>query len=110
MSKQLSKKSSAIKLRQKGYQSFLTDLRKRISDARHRALSFANRELVTLYREIGQGIAVRQKQHGWGDAIVEQLSKDLHSSFPDMRGFSSQNLWQMRKFYLAYADNKKLQT
>lgn len=109
MTKHLPIRSSSVS-QHKVYHSFLTELRKRISDARHRALSFANRELVKLYREIGQGIAERQKRHGWGEAIVEQLSEDLRSSFPHMRGFSSQNLWQMRKFYLAYAESKKLQT
>ena len=39
---------------------------------------------------------------GWGKKIIEQLSKDLRSEFPDMKGFSPQNLKYMRKFAEEY--------
>jgi predicted nuclease of restriction endonuclease-like (RecB) superfamily len=39
---------------------------------------------------------------------VENLSKDLQYEFPGIHGFSSQNLWRMRRFYLEYQDNTKL--
>jgi predicted nuclease of restriction endonuclease-like (RecB) superfamily len=42
--------------------------------------------------------------------IVETLSKDLHQEFPDMKGFSAQNLWRMKQVYETYKNNKKLST
>jgi len=33
---------------------------------------------------------------GWGDAVVERLAADLRAEFPDLRGFSPRNIWDMR--------------
>jgi predicted nuclease of restriction endonuclease-like (RecB) superfamily len=35
--------------------------------------------------------------------------KDLQNEFPGAMGYSVQNLWYMRQFYLEYKDNEKLQ-
>ena len=40
---------------------------------------------------------------GWGESVVEMLSRDLQKAFPQMRGFSANNLWLMRQFYKAYS-------
>jgi len=40
---------------------------------------------------------------------VERLGADLRREFPGMSGFSDRNIWYMRKFYLCYRDNQKLQ-
>ncbi len=68
-----------------------------------------NRELMDVYRDIGKTIHEQQQTAEWGSSVVEQLAKDLKKSFAGMRGFSSRNLWNMRDFYLSYADNQKLQ-
>jgi len=36
---------------------------------------------------------------GWGEAGVDRLAADLQAEFPDMRGFSADNLWRMRQFF-----------
>ena len=45
----------------------------------------------------------KQRDFGWGDAVVETLSKDLRKAFPDMRGFAARSLWNMRRFFTAYS-------
>lgn len=35
--------------------------------------------------------------------MVERLAADLRAEFPDLRGFSADNLWQMRQFYAEYS-------
>lgn len=40
-----------------------------------------------------------QENNGWGDGVVEQLSKDLGKRYPGTFGFSTRNLWDMRRFY-----------
>lgn len=82
------------------YRTFLSDLKDRVTTSRLAAARSVNRELVRLYWHIGESIVRKQKEHGWGDAVVERLSKDLMRAFPDMRGFSPQNLWRMRQFHL----------
>lgn len=36
------------------------------------------------------------------------MESALQQEFPGIQGFSAQNLWRMRQFYLAYADSAKL--
>ena len=87
----------------------LEEIKNRVRSAQYEALNTVNRELVALYWDIGSMIAQRKKDQGWGKSVVETLSKDLQNEFPGMRGFSAQNLWYMRQFYLAYAGHPKLQ-
>jgi predicted nuclease of restriction endonuclease-like (RecB) superfamily len=54
-------------------------------------------------------IVERQEREGWGKAVVERLSADLHREFPGVSGFSVQNLWHMRQFYAAYNGDERLQ-
>ena len=35
--------------------------------------------------------------------------QDIQKEFPGLRGFSARNIWYMRKFYLCYRENQKLQ-
>ena len=62
-----------------------------------------NHELISLYWDIGKAIAEKRADAGWGDAVVEKLSRDLIREFPGVRGFSSQNLWRMQQFYLSHS-------
>jgi predicted nuclease of restriction endonuclease-like (RecB) superfamily len=53
---------------------------------------------LTLYWNIGKSILQKQKQEGWGKQVIEQLSKDLISRYPDDRGYSKRNLGYMKSF------------
>jgi len=85
-----------------GYFRFFNELKGWIRTARVKASLSANRELIALYWRIGQGIVERQRVAGWGKSVVERLSRDLRSEFPDSMGFSVQNIWKMRAFFLAW--------
>ena len=91
------------------YNRLLASVKERIRKSQYEALKAVNKELIRLYWDIGRMIMDRQKKHGWGKAIVENLAEDLQKEFPGMQGFSVQNLWYMRQFYLNYNDNAKLQ-
>ncbi len=79
-----------------------------IINAKLQAVYAVNRELIRLYQQIGEKIVEKQQGETWGKSVVEQLSKDLKASFPAEKGFSTQNLWLMRQFYLCYKDNEIL--
>src|SRR5690606_29823410 len=81
------------------YREFLGGMRSRIDAARTQAARVVNRELVMLYWDIGRSILEEQENNGWGDGVVEQLSKDLGKRYPGTFGFSTRNLWDMRRFY-----------
>ena len=63
-----------------------------------------NHELLRLYWDIGRAIAERQKQAGWGAAIIPRLAADLHDEFPEMAGFSERNLKRMLAFHREYPE------
>jgi predicted nuclease of restriction endonuclease-like (RecB) superfamily len=91
------------------YAALLAEVKERIRSAQYEALKVVNKELVALYRDIGKLIVERQDREGWGKSVVERLANDLQNEFPGVKGFSVQNLWYMRHFYLEYRDNEKLQ-
>lgn len=91
------------------YTQVLEEIKKRVRAAQYEALKAVNRELIALYWDIGRIIVERQRGKSWGKAIVERLGVDLRQEFPGMSGFSARNIWYMRKFYLCYRKNQKLQ-
>ncbi len=86
------------------YAKFFAGLKQRIRSAQITAVRAVNRELILLYWDIGRAIVEKQQTARWGDAVVERLAADLRAEFPDMRGFSNRNIWDMKRFYLAYSD------
>lgn len=96
------------KIVQADYQQFLKQIKEQVYQSQYEALKAVNKELIDLYWSIGKAIVQKQDQNGWGKSVVENLSNDLQKEFPGMKGFSSDNLWRMRKFYVRYSDNEKL--
>ncbi|MBI1883216.1 MAG: DUF1016 domain-containing protein [Chlamydiae bacterium] len=90
------------------YRSFLSEIKERIRSAQYMALKSVNRELIVLYWDVGRMIVEKQEKEGWGKAVVETLANDLQKEFPGMQGYSTDNLWRMRKFYLHFRNNEKL--
>jgi hypothetical protein len=86
-----------------GYAPLLANLKARVRAAQVKAAVAVNRELILLYWHIGREILRAQKAEGWGTKVVERLAKDLAAEFPEMGGFSAQNLKRMRAFYGAWA-------
>lgn len=84
------------------YSQFLNSIKSRIREARISAARKVNKELIALYWSIGKDIVEKQEQLGWGKSVVEQLSEDLKNEFLGMDGFSTRNLWDMRRFYEEY--------
>src|SRR5437667_2791036 len=97
------------KITTRDYKSLFIEIRNRIRNAQYAALKAVNEELIGLYWDIGKMIVSRQKRGSWGRAIVQKLARDLQAEFPGMLGFSSQNLWYMRQFYMHYCGNSNLQ-
>jgi predicted nuclease of restriction endonuclease-like (RecB) superfamily len=90
------------------YGEFLGEVKRRVRSAQYEALRVVNRELISLYWDIGRMIVARQEGQGWGRSVVERLAEDLQAEFPGVRGFSTANLWRMRQFYATYARNEEL--
>ncbi|HUJ08516.1 MAG TPA: PDDEXK nuclease domain-containing protein [Verrucomicrobiae bacterium] len=79
-----------------------------IQSARGRALQTVNTELIDLYWRVGEFINRKVATDGWGKSVVLQLAAYLKGVEPDLRGFSSPNLWRMQQFYETYRQQTKL--
>ena len=93
----------------KNYLNFVRNIKDRITAAHIAAARSINRDLILLYWDIGKAIVEKQKILGWGDSIVETLSKDLQREFPATTGFSADNLWRMRQFFIEYSTQEFLE-
>ena len=90
---------------QKGsYADLLIGIKARVQTARIRAGLAVNQELIQLYWDIGKLVAERQNEEGWSSSVIDRLSADVRREFPDLKGFSSRNIWRMKSFYLAYKE------
>jgi len=80
--------------------------------ARRTAARSVNALMTASYWEIGRRIVEfeqgGQDRAAYGDALIERLAKDLTHRFG--RGFSRQNLQQMRVFYQSWPTEKICQT
>ena len=94
---------------QNQYIDFVKEIKQKIHSAKSKAVLSVNKQMVTLYFEIGKEIVLKQESMGWGRSIVEEMSKDLQAEFGKRSGFSSQNLWYMRQFFIIYKETANLQ-
>ena len=89
---------------------FITDIKQLLHSARNRVYQTINSAMTTTYWEIGRRI-VEEEQNGkvrakYGKAIIKNLSDELTKEFG--KGFSVDNLENMRRFYLTYQKSETL--
>ena len=71
-----------------------------------------NGEKLLFNWQMGRDLVQKKAEERWGAGVVEQVSLDLKREFPKEDGFSTSNLWYMKKWYLFYtnhASSEKLQ-
>ncbi len=88
--------------------SFVNDIKAILSEARSRVYKNVNEIMTKTYFEIGKKI-VEEEQKGhsrasYGKEILKNLSVELTKEFG--KGFSVDNLENMRRFYLAYSKSE----
>jgi hypothetical protein len=82
-----------------GYAGLLKEIKDRIATAQARAVLAVNAELVRLYWDIGRLIDDRQRDEGWGAAVVPRLARELKNELAELKGFSERNIGRMLAFY-----------
>lgn len=85
-----------------GYAAWLSDVKARVHAAQQRAALSVNREMLTLYWDIGKDLLERRSAGTWGDSVLNRVSEDLRTAFPGLKGFSPTNLKYMRMFAEAW--------
>jgi len=81
-----------------------------IQAGRAKAFEAVNVALIETYWSIGEQLSRKVAEADWGKGIVKELADWLGKQAPDLKGFSSSNLWRMRQFYETYAELPKLAT
>lgn len=84
------------------YATLLKQVKARVALAQKKAIYAANEEMLTMYWDIGKLLSESQKQIGWGNNALEQLSNDLKNDYPKVKGFSPRNCRCMIQFYKEY--------
>ena len=83
-------------------------LREIIAEVKMTRVVIANRlsaSVTQLYWNIGKRLSIEKLEKGYGGRVVEQLSTDLKSEFPDTEGFSPRSLLDMKRLYEFYTDD-----
>jgi predicted nuclease of restriction endonuclease-like (RecB) superfamily len=91
----------------KEYLNWFAEIKTKIRSTQIRAALAANATLIEFYWDLGRMIAEKQEQTVWGDKLMEQLSNDLQSEFPDMKGFSYTNLKYCKQFFSYFQINQQ---
>lgn len=87
------------------YSDWIRDVKGRYRSAQIKSAVKVNSEQLLFNWELGRDLVVRKAEERWGSGVVEQVSLDLKAEFPDAKGFSTTNLWYMKKWYLFYTSD-----
>jgi predicted nuclease of restriction endonuclease-like (RecB) superfamily len=79
-----------------------------IAASREKAMQAVNTALIELYWEMGALISRKIKAAEWGDGVVDRLAAFIARTEPGLRGFTRRNLFRMKQFYEAYAEDEKV--
>jgi predicted nuclease of restriction endonuclease-like (RecB) superfamily len=97
---------------QTNYAAVHADIVALLEAARRAAARSVNALMTATYWEIGRRIVAfeqgGEERAAYGAGLIKRLADDLTRRFG--RGFSRQNLWQMRAFHLAWPVEQILQT
>ena len=89
------------------YKSWISELKQKFQQAQVKASVKVNNTLLEFYWELGADIVEKQKDATWGTGFLKQVSADLMKEFPDVKGFSHNNLKHIRNWWKFY-NNKRI--
>ena len=84
------------------YVTWIAELKDRYRSAQTKAAVKVNAEKLLFNWQLGRDLVQKKAEERWGSGVVEQVSLDLKKAFPNADGFSTANLWFMKKWYLFY--------
>ena len=90
------------------YKNDFDQIYKMIVDVQSSVWRQVNKQLISLYWNIGEYVSKKANADGWGKAIVEELAKYISERHPSAKGFSARNIWRMKQFYDTYSPYQKL--
>ena len=86
------------------YANWIAEVKHRYRSAQVKAAVRVNAEKLLFNWQLGRDLVQKKAEERWGAGVVEQVSLDLQNEFPDVDGFSTSNLWFMKRWYLFYTN------
>lgn len=77
-----------------------------IEESRQTALKKVNEELIKMYWKVGEFLSKEIEHTSYGDAYIDEISREIQEAFPGIKGFNRRGLYRMKKFYETYKDNE----
>nr|WP_281670683.1 PDDEXK nuclease domain-containing protein [Rikenella microfusus] len=68
-----------------------------------RAAKAVNEELLLTAWYVGGYVSTKLKNEEWGSKVVIQLSEYIRSKYPDLKGYSRRNIYNIISFYEEYS-------
>ena len=87
------------------YADWIADIKSRYRSAQVKAAVKVNAEKLLFNWQLGRDLVQKKAEERWGAGVVEQVSLDLKREFPNAEGFSTSNLWFMKRWYSFYTTN-----
>ena len=84
------------------YAEWIAELKHRYRSAQVKAAVKVNAAKLLFNWQLGRDLVQKKAEERWGAGVVEQVSLDLRREFPNEKGFSTSNLWFMKRWYLFY--------
>lgn len=84
------------------YAAWIAEVKHRYCSAQVKAAVRVNAEKLLFNWQLGRDLVQKKAEERWGAGVVEQVSLDLKREFPNAEGFSTSNLWFMKRWYLFY--------
>ena len=58
-----------------------------------------------MYWKGGEFLSKETEHASYGDAYIDEISREIQETFPGIKGFNRRGLYRMKKFYETYKDN-----
>lgn len=59
-----------------------------------------------MYWKVGEFLSKETEHASYGDAYIDEISREIQETFPGIKGFNRRGLYRMKKFYETYKDNE----
>lgn len=108
----MTSKRNALSLPMRQLKELASEIQHIVTSGRHTASYAVDTVMLATYWRVGQAIAARENNVAWDDKTARQIILELSRLLaPELgKGFSRSNLFNMRRFYLAYPDFRPVQT
>lgn len=84
----------------------INNIKNEIKTTQINTMQYVNQNLIMMYFRIGKILDDNSK---YGNSFIENVANAIKIDYPNIKGFSNRNLKYMKKLYLEYKDNEKMQ-